>query len=156
ALGRISLMSELAAGAEEYQIHPALLDAGLQVLGAAMSGEAGSDQTGTYLPVGLKRFTICAAASAQLWAYAQLHASADDSTNLIGDVRLLGDDGQLVAEITALQLKWVTRAAGDRQIHRTDEQLYEVVWEAQPAAAVPSLAPGSWLLWAAESAEATP
>lgn len=112
AVGRIALPRNLLPDAAAYGIHPALLDAGLQVLGAAMTGEA------TYLPVGLDSFSLSGAVPRQLWSHARLRPQTSNGS-LTADISLVDDRGLVVASIGGLHLKHVRSAASDGWFYHT-------------------------------------
>ena len=55
ALGQIRLSDEVGSEAGAYQLHPALLNACFQVLGAAFPATGAQE---TYLPVGIERAAV--------------------------------------------------------------------------------------------------
>src|SRR5581483_4321833 len=62
ALGQVHLPEAQAAEAATYQLHPALLDACLQILAAALP-----QVSGTYLPIGIERCRLHARAATEVW-----------------------------------------------------------------------------------------
>jgi len=108
--------------ARRYQIHPAVLDSALQVLAAALVASAQK----TMLPVSVDRFRLRKqeSGSAALWAHAVWKSTP---SGFRGDVRVLSDAGELVAELNGIGLQPLeTSRAAD------SEPLYRVAWEKQP------------------------
>jgi len=86
--------------ARRYQMHPALLDSMLQVLAAALS----TDARGILVPVSVDRFRLQTRAIVPnaLWAHA---VSRNDGSRICGDVRLLTEAGEFVAEASGIGLE---------------------------------------------------
>ncbi len=153
ALGRVRLPEMIDAGIDAYRIHPALLDAGFQVLGAALPQAGGRVALGEpYVPVGVERFRITGrVASSNLWSHAIFRDGHEpDSDTVEGDVFLLDVDGQLVAEALGLRLQRLERA------RRADigDWFYRILWEPQShpqedrtSEPLSSDRPGSWLIF---------
>ncbi len=131
ALARLRLPDECAADASAYRLHPALLDASIQLLIAALPGPGAM-----YLPVGLDRFSLANRAAAPVvWVHAEVSSRLEaDREAYSGDLRLLDGDGSVVAELKGLHL---TRAGVKalRQLTqqgRVEDWLYGVAWRPQP------------------------
>ena len=151
ALGQIQLPAEALAEENDYILHPALLDACLQVSGMAfpdMGDTPASD--GAYLPAAIDRLQLykTPALDRPLWSEANVHPINEQT--LSADFRLFDEDGNVVALISGLLL----RRTSDDALRRPPsfkEWLYEIAW--QPQARAPSTAPadeqsGSWLIFA--------
>lgn len=124
ALGRIALTDEVAQDTKQYQLHPALLDACLQVSGAFFLG----DET-TYLPIGIERLERLAIPAAEVWCAAHLRATNNDLFTI--DLSIYREDGTIVANIDGLQIKATTSQAIARRPAWHD-WLYHVAWEECP------------------------
>ncbi|BAZ53637.1 beta-ketoacyl synthase [Nostoc sp. NIES-4103] len=130
ALGKIKLPSELVGEASDYQLHPALLDAALQVINHALP-EIDSNQT--YLPVRIDQFKVYCPPKLNLWAIASVTTSqVKNRDSLTTQVTLVNDEGEIVATITGLQVK---RATPQTLLQTESESitnwLYEVEWKAK-------------------------
>jgi acyl transferase domain-containing protein/NADPH:quinone reductase-like Zn-dependent oxidoreductase/acyl carrier protein len=131
-VAEIALPRILDTDIDRYHLHPVLLDASFQALLAATLGEKDDERIGgrsLYLPVQISRFTYYAAARARVWCHGKLRVM--NSHNLVGDIRLFDDSGQLVAEIRGFQCQ----ALNSR--HRSDAEqlkslLYEMCWQKLP------------------------
>ena len=98
----------LESEANDYHIHPALLDACLQVMAAALPDQAADE---TYLPSRVASLRIYNRPGTRLSSHAVLRTDAELSTNTLeGDVRLFNEAGQIVAEVVGLRL---TRLGGE-------------------------------------------
>ncbi|MEV5412750.1 SDR family NAD(P)-dependent oxidoreductase [Thermopolyspora sp. NPDC052614] len=99
ALARLDLPAGPAADRDPYQIHPALLDACLQALAAALPPSEGR----TYLPVAVGAFTLTDARVAPRWA----HATAGAIGPMIDGCRvvLYDEDGDHAGTIDGIVLR---------------------------------------------------
>jgi len=124
ALGQIMLADELVSEMEGYHIHPALLDACLQVFGATWPSGTESE---TYVPIGLDSFTLHTRPSLPLWSYAVLRPGAGENDEILkGDLRLFDTSGQVVADVKGLTVK---RSSAERLYHAGNKDLDELVYE---------------------------
>ncbi len=113
ALGTLRLPDALLAGAEQYWLHPVLLDASFQVLAAAVD-QGGSE--GTFVPVKIDRVTVYRRPPAELLCRSRVRAGAENARGSItADIDLFTPDGQRVATVEGLGLRRISRAmvAGD-------------------------------------------
>ncbi|BAZ08809.1 beta-ketoacyl synthase [Calothrix sp. NIES-4071] len=126
AVGKINLSTEVVEQAEDYCLHPALLDAALQVMGAAVES-ANNDQT--YLPVRIEQLRVYRRSDTQVWAISSISQLQDTSADLSAKVTLLNDDGETIAIVEGLQVKRATvqTLLGDF-VQPIKENLYEVQW----------------------------
>jgi acyl transferase domain-containing protein/acyl carrier protein len=144
ALGRLRLTEEVSEQGAFYRLHPALLDAGLQVVVAALGGAAGDP----VVPVGVRRFRIHRPPGAEVWSHVRVRPRGDEKRDpLEGDVLLLDGAGRLLVEISGLRLKRLepTSRRGD-----DDHPFLALRWQAAelPAQApAPHREPGRWLLF---------
>jgi amino acid adenylation domain-containing protein len=137
ALGKIRLAEKLLGELGDYQLHPVLLDITLQVMDA-ISPDSGKQIS--YVPVGLERLRLCGRPSDSMWSHAQLRNVEDahqHEHNLIADLQLFADSGELIAVLEGLQIKAVrsNTMLGMPQASWKN-WLYEVEWLPQ---ALPSL-----------------
>jgi acyl transferase domain-containing protein/acyl carrier protein/phospholipid N-methyltransferase len=110
-----------------YQIHPVLLDAGLQTVAAALS--ARNPTSPTYLPVGIERLAFHGKKQ-PCWSQLKLR-SPGDSSHPIADLQFLDVDGTVIVTIEGLKLQ---PAVFDSTQRQTDMQnwLYQVEWRPHP------------------------
>jgi acyl transferase domain-containing protein/NADPH:quinone reductase-like Zn-dependent oxidoreductase/SAM-dependent methyltransferase/acyl carrier protein len=131
ALGEISLPDGLPSESGAYTVHPALLDACLHVLGAALPEPDQPDET--YLIASIGQFCIYRRPDTFLFS----HASARvDGVRAQGDIRLFDADGHLVGEVLGLEGRRVAAATWQRQQEDPADWLYAVRWEPQARGAV--------------------
>ena len=113
ALGQIQLPST-SLEPQQYQLHPVLLDASLQVLGAIFLDDESSD---AYLPIKVKRLQVYRSPSSHLWSQVQIEPIEQKTPkNLSANLRLYDQKGNLVARVEGLLLKRVSRKALKRVI----------------------------------------
>ena len=157
AIARIELPQRAAAEAGAYQLHPALLDACIQLFGAARpvvaSGDGAKD---VFVPVDFGRYALHRPGRAVLWCHARIAADPGEGDVLRGDLRLLDVDGTALAELGGVRLRRVSaaviqqvrRAAADP---RLSEWLHRLDWQQAPAPEVrPAALSGRWLVLADE------
>ena len=130
ALGQVRLPETLKIAASHFKLHPALLDACLQVLGAAAPGSPSV----THLPVGLDSLRVHGAAGTTLWSHARISPPrVSVQRTLSVDVRVFGPDGRTIASVEGLHLKRATREALQKPAPDPQQDwLYEIEWQARP------------------------
>ncbi|MHC5767581.1 MAG: SDR family NAD(P)-dependent oxidoreductase [Nostoc sp.] len=118
ALAQIQVSNVLQTEVEEYQLHPAILDACFQVSLATVCVQV------TYLPVQIDQVRVYGRPVLQMWSYARL--SEQSATRLKGDIQLIDDAGNVLVEI----LGFVCQSLESKQesLEKAD-YLYEYQWE---------------------------
>jgi acyl transferase domain-containing protein/acyl carrier protein len=153
AVGRLRLPERLAGDVGRYLIHPALLDACLQVFAGAVGQDADLADTGTYVPVALGRVQLLAEPPAELWAHARL-APADGPDDLPrGDITVTDSEGRSILRIDGLSAQRIGgggRPASededvDEWMYALDWTLAEPVGSGEPKAETPGTA-DRWLI----------
>jgi acyl transferase domain-containing protein/NADPH:quinone reductase-like Zn-dependent oxidoreductase/NAD(P)-dependent dehydrogenase (short-subunit alcohol dehydrogenase family)/acyl carrier protein len=162
AFGELAVSPALMQEIESYQLHPAVLDACLQVLGATlpMGKKNGNNYNeGLYLPVRIEAVRVWGRPGPRMGSYARFRF--DPETNkangdtLEGDVRLLDEAGKVMVDVTGVRFRCIGEDAGQVVAENPGDLLYEVQWqpykplEKQPAreSSLPP-GPGSWLIFA--------
>ncbi|MDP7729211.1 type I polyketide synthase [Mycobacterium sp. TY813] len=134
-----------------YRIHPALLDAALQSLAAAMpADEAGS--ASTYLPVSFESLRVYGNPGRYARCRATLTSLDAGGTGKLGRIVLMDAAGNVTAEVNDIFLRSVERRSVPLPL---GQKIFEAAWVEQPLgdeAATP--APGSWLLLATDATRA--
>ncbi len=158
AIAAIRLPEAIAFEAGDYGVHPALLDACFQVLGAAYTEKLVEAAAGfTFLPVGLKRFRFFKhpPVDTPLSAHARLRYDVEKEKNSFeGDVFLLDGKGNVMLEACGLKLQRIDFDLPAERSEDFRDWLYELRWEQKepgpdeqaPAEQAPGL-PGSWLIF---------
>jgi myxalamid-type polyketide synthase MxaE and MxaD len=149
-LGDVQVPDGPEADLHDSNIHPAILDAGLQVFGAAVGADAtGTDRRGLYLPTRIDQFRVHGHPGRQLWAHARVRHQ--DATASIGEVRLYDDAGGVAIGIDGLRFEYLGEHTQRAVFVNPDDWLYEFQWQpkeltAADPAALASRA--SWLIFA--------
>ncbi len=155
AIGDLRLPAQLASDAALYYLHPALLDAALQVIAAAVDGTSA-----TYLPVGLETLRFYHRLPAQAVCHVRLRdPDAADAAFLLADIKVMDSTGHALAVLQGLKLKRVNlptaapAPAAKPSLAQRVDWLHEYAWRAQPLAKdAPGVAAnGSWLVFADDS-----
>jgi len=133
ALGKIKLPPELTNNG--YKLHPVLLDAAFQVIGAALNWEEFTD---IYLPMGLESLTHYGNINDSFWSSVTIRPQQNSFPGLlIADVELIADDGELLVKISGLQLRKTNPQAvfvsndNKSKSESFEDWLYEVEWRIQ-------------------------
>ncbi|MGQ4807006.1 hypothetical protein NKDENANG_00344 [Candidatus Entotheonellaceae bacterium PAL068K] len=149
--GHIELPEELAGTSANYRLHPVLLDACSQMLGAVRLDDAAAD---IYLPVKIERITVYQNVGDQLWSQAQLRpVDGEACQTRVADLHLFDASGTVVAQVEGLCLRRAPRRTLLRLLHDDfDDWLYEITWRLQHRDAgpvnTPMAEPGNWLIFA--------
>jgi acyl transferase domain-containing protein/acyl carrier protein len=153
-LAEVRIPDQPAADFSAYQIHPATLDAGLQVLGAAVASEASENgRPGIYMPTRVDEVRVHGRPGTHLWSRARLQERSADAVK--GEVRLLDEIRSAVVEILGLRFESLgsdTRRSAEENLN---DWLYEFQWQTkdrpnEQKASESSLpvSQGSWLVFA--------
>lgn len=149
-VGRIRLPESLEFEAVDYQVHPALLDACLQVLAVSQGGTGDKD---LYIPTGCRSIRFFSKPGRLTWSQVSLHPEpVPGSDRIIADIRLLDGNNQIVAELIGFQLQR-KRRTNRNLLSRKDTWLYQLGWQvrSEPEHS-PAALPESrhWLIFADE------
>ncbi|MBW4633666.1 MAG: LLM class flavin-dependent oxidoreductase [Iphinoe sp. HA4291-MV1] len=152
SLALVQLLKELEPSADDYEIHPAFLDACFQVLVATLPTYNLLDSGGAlYVPVGLRSLQVNGPIDKLLWSHAVLRSELSRSANEFeGDVHIFDQAGMLVAKASGLQLRRTETAARMTQENLNNNWFYELQWEATSLQEIKNLQPeqlGSWLIF---------
>ncbi len=138
AFGRVEPGASLHGGSAGSDVHPAFLDACIQVLGAALSLDPSIDPASqTYLPVGFDALSIQTSGVTPLWSHASIREPLlADAETLVADVALFDAGGRPAGHLRGLLLKRASLSVIRRvaQPHDGSDWFYEERWEPQPFA----------------------
>ncbi|HKF49641.1 MAG TPA: type I polyketide synthase [Terracidiphilus sp.] len=141
---RICLPDDAVASAGPYLLHPVILDASLQALGAALAFE---DRQQAYVPVALEGLRHYQPSGTEVWVHAQLDPSAKlGSGALSASLRLTAPDGTVIAEVDSVRFTRATRQSLNRSSDALSDWMYEVKWEPKAIAARTESDFGHWLI----------
>lgn len=136
-----------------YLLHPALLDACFQPMGAGMEQEdAVEPSKNLYMPVGIKRYSVLrpGATAATCRVTVASHTEGADSAE--ADVAIFDADGGLIAEAIGFETRRITRAALQRLLRTKGPKAdwnFNVDWLPSPPIDDPSQVNGqNWLIFA--------
>lgn len=158
SLGRVRVPRPIEGQAKDYQLHPSLLDAAFQVLGAALRNrENASDDM--YLPVGVQSLRLLKRPEGAVWAHAVVQASDEKGPRdvICGDIFLYDDQGTPVAEARGLRLQRLGMARARHEestaAQSVNDWLYTLDWTEMdlPETSAPNVRvrqPGNWVVFA--------
>src|SRR5262249_15168287 len=135
---------DLPTSAADGREHPAVLDAGFQLLASLFL------ERGTYLPVGAARIIRHRSWPPRFWCHAQWNARADaPGASVAGDIVAHDEDGQVVLELRGVTGRRVSSAGSGRN---TPEDWVRVPsWEPVPRQATRAAEPRRWLVFTDDS-----
>ena len=142
ALGEVSAPAGLLPDLAAYHIHPAVLDACGQAMAAAGTGGMGDSPL---VPVSLDELRLHGRPGARLWSHAWQRTNG--SGTLVGDGRLLDEDGRVVVEARGMHLRALDAESLRSELTPAD-WLYELQWEPVTLPDPPAAPPGNWLILA--------
>ncbi|HEX4615523.1 MAG TPA: SDR family NAD(P)-dependent oxidoreductase, partial [Stellaceae bacterium] len=105
ALGRIVAPAAIAAELGEYRIHPALLDACLQVTLATIPDQLDEEARVVFVPSKAERIRFYGGGERIAWCHMTLVQSA--ARSIVGHFLVLGANGETIVEIAGLRLRRV-------------------------------------------------
>ena len=155
ALALVRLPQALMAEAAAYRIHPALLDACLQVMAAALPGYGA--QFDTWLPIYCESLRFYHRPQGALWSQARLRERISDSQEVVtGDIQVFDSAGQVAVEIDGLRFKRTSREALRHIVSRQasadpGDWFYEVTWQPAAGSEAAQTEAGTWLIFADEA-----
>ncbi|MBI1357398.1 MAG: SDR family NAD(P)-dependent oxidoreductase [Acidobacteria bacterium] len=134
ALARLQATASVQADRRKYAIHPTLLDACFQALGAAFA-----DLGGPALPVGVRRLEIDAEIPGEALCWARRTAEME------GEITLLDEQGRVLLRAEGFRVQSLEAPSSGRD--EIDDWLYTIGW--RPTALETAQAPaekGVWLI----------
>ena len=124
--GRVVLAEALSSSADEYGLHPALLDSALHVLGLVDGGIARVGEGSILLPFEWSEVTLVATGARELRVRASVERGGDGEA--LAQLQLADGSGRAVARIGGLRLREASEAQ-IREAARTETQhLYRLEW----------------------------
>ena len=141
-VGRAQLPPAAQAGAARMRLHPALLDACMQMTGVGLPWED------ICVPVGLDRFEVFRAGASEATGYVAREPIRTDATGFRADVTLFDDQG-VIAVLNGLEFRRVSRAAlaGRTDAASFPDCFFDVEWpEVPPQPQAPIRSGSRWLV----------
>jgi myxalamid-type polyketide synthase MxaE and MxaD len=149
-LAEVQVPAGSEADLDGAPIHPAILDAGLQVFAAAVAVQASeNDGQGIYLPTRIDQVRVHGGPGRHAWSHARVRQRKADATT--GDVRILDEAGRVAVAVEGLRFEYLGEATQRASVENLDDWLYEFQWQpGERAAATPAAPAGraSWLIFA--------
>ena len=147
AFGEVTLPEEFASEATAFALHPGLLDACFQLLGAALPRQKDHGEAQVfYVPVSIGRYQLLSRAADHLLACMSIEKHATDSDKLTGNILLFASNGECIGTIQNLQVRKITSAA---RMQPKSSPLYQQRWVPVPLPDAPAhanTAGGNWLI----------
>ncbi|GFE68913.1 type I polyketide synthase [Chroococcus sp. FPU101] len=151
ALGLIKLSDNLQQEAKTYHLHPALLDASFQVIGAILEQK----QDIIYLPVGLESIDFYRPLTNLFWSFGEI--KQQNTTEIKADIQLLDESGNILADIKGFTLKAVKHQSLERIFQdsprkevtqKLENALYQISWHFKPKSELIQKLGRNWLIFA--------
>ncbi|MEM1168905.1 MAG: type I polyketide synthase [Cyanobacteria bacterium P01_H01_bin.35] len=146
AIAQICLPAELTQ-ITEYNLHPALLDAALQIIVYTINNTQKTEST--YLPIGISKYQLYHPIPTKVWAVAEI-----TTTPLTVDIFLVNNQGKILGEIKGLKVRETTASALLKNLSpNISHWYYQINWQPQPLAeSSPSTSPiNKWLVFTTET-----
>ncbi|GCE30404.1 polyketide synthase [Dictyobacter alpinus] len=154
ALCQVQIVPALRANIDKYQFHPALFDACLQAVLAALPHYVLDDEEAgaPIVPVGIGHLKMYQQARTALWSYARVVLKQPEGANQYKlSWQVLDEAGQLVLEASDVCLQRLAVDASSEKQEEIADWLYEIQWhgmqEKQEKKATDHDR-GSWLIFA--------
>jgi len=159
-VAQLRLPDRQVIGMEVYRLHPLILDACFQTAAALfMEAAQASTEHRQRVPIAIERLRWFEQPGSRVWVHARRTGDAPASSEVLKlDLRILGETGNVVADVEGLLLKRVDlRAPMAASLESSRELLFELAWrELEPRPPTPSPGPAAerWLLVEAEEGAA--
>ena len=124
--GRAVLPEALSSSAEEYGLHPALLDRALHVLSLAEAEDAGDGSL--LLPFEWSEVTLVATGARELRVRASVERGGDGEA--LAQLQLADGNGRSVARVGGLRLREASEAQIRQALRSEAQHLYRLEWRA--------------------------
>ena len=131
AVSDLRMPEVVTADVERYHVHPALLDACIQVIGATVPGDWAPEDSGeTFLPVGMRRMRVLGKAHGPLVAHARtrLEDVGPERERVEGDLTLCDEQGRVLLQLEGVQLRRVGQRRQRDAEERIRRTLYAPIW----------------------------
>jgi acyl transferase domain-containing protein/acyl-CoA synthetase (AMP-forming)/AMP-acid ligase II/NADPH:quinone reductase-like Zn-dependent oxidoreductase/NAD(P)-dependent dehydrogenase (short-subunit alcohol dehydrogenase family)/acyl carrier protein len=148
SLGQMRMPEGVEAEAAAHQLHPAVLDAALQLLGAAVPTDVMAAQGNqVFLPVHMDLVRVHGKPAANYWAHAVLRSDASSGDTLEGDVSLLDESGKVIAAVTGFKLRRLEPDVAGEHATKIEDFGYALQWQPQAREQTSTKTqPGTWLI----------
>ncbi|EAU62512.1 SDR family NAD(P)-dependent oxidoreductase, partial [Stigmatella aurantiaca] len=147
ALGRVRLPEAVAARVGGYHLHPALLDACIQVVMTLWTGARDGTSGETWVPVGIESLRLSQPPGQELWAFARRNPQGEPGEPVqTSDLLLLNDAGEVLVEVKGLKVQRLEGGVSARP--PGEEWLYTLEWKRHEGASLEHgpEGTGAWLV----------
>jgi acyl transferase domain-containing protein/NADPH:quinone reductase-like Zn-dependent oxidoreductase/NAD(P)-dependent dehydrogenase (short-subunit alcohol dehydrogenase family)/acyl carrier protein len=129
-LGLIEAPLVLSREANEYSIHPALLDACIQVVAGAVYGDdSNTAEIPLFMPLGIESIRIFKQPEKKLWSVASVDLAQAFQETVKANLQITDGRGEVIAEIRGMSFKRADPASVERAVQRNiGDWLYETAW----------------------------
>lgn len=147
ALGKVALPAALAREAKDFPIHPGVLDACFQIIGAALPQHSVDENI--YMPVRVDDFRVYHRPEQTVYCHIQMREAGTEEL-LNADLTLMNDQGQIWAEMKGLRVRRLNQQVlQNLTAARLEQWLYHIEWQPRPyEAPANARQPGRWLILA--------
>ncbi|MBB5160262.1 polyketide synthase 5 [Mycobacterium sp. AZCC_0083] len=141
-LAQVALPGSIRSQQGAYGVHPALLDACFQAVGA--HPDLHSDVTGTLmLPLGVRRLRAHASTRNAHYCYVRLTSASAAAVE--ADIEVLDEHGAVLLSVTGLRMGTGVSESGQRE-RTLNERLLTIDWKRQDTPEAEAVEAGSWLV----------
>lgn len=137
---------------EHYPLSPGAIEACFQTLfyGGEFETRDLAEQGVLYVPFTIERFAFHGCPPAhRMWCQGRARECyTADAPAKSGDMRLLNDEGRVIAEITGFEVRRLRRGAVRHDGVERHSLLHRIVWEPQPIGGASAPVAGNWLILA--------
>ena len=151
-LSEIAVPAGVRAGHASYRIHPAVLDACFQSVGAHVL-LAGQRDGGLLLPLGVGRLQRFGAGRDARYCHVTITKS--ETTVIEADLDVLDRDGEVILSVIGLRMGTGDTKSTERERLLSD-RLLTVEWQERPPPSEPGVDAGVWLLISTSDADDLP
>ena len=138
ASANIRVPREIAASMPLFRMHPAILDAALQVLTAALAVD------GLYIPIAIDRIRLLAQPDGAMTVHTKL--TRLDSETLAGDIVMKNGQGRTVLEAAGVHARRISSGVQDKTSENATPLMYRVEWKPLTIESGAHPQPGTWIL----------
>ncbi|OBB75465.1 polyketide synthase [Mycobacterium sp. 852014-52144_SCH5372336] len=149
-LAELALPRQIRSGLDDYDVHPALLDACFQSAAAHPDVQALDGEAAPGLPVSIRRLRPYGSARGARFCYTKVIKA--DSTEVEADLEILDDEGTVLLVVEGLRLSTGT-SEHDRRDRVFRERLLTVEWLRRQLPEPARTSSGKWLLISATAAD---
>jgi acyl transferase domain-containing protein/acyl carrier protein len=135
SIGLIRLPEQLQPDSWLYQIHPAFLDACLQVIAATQTA---SVEQNIYVPTGCRQVRFASPPDLLLWSQVTIKSGSEPGAGvLVADISLFNERHEKIGELSGFHLQRTSRRVRPSS-SKQNTWLYQLQWQPKPEPGVSS------------------